>query len=118
MLRSALVDRLAPDASSFLHMFAGNDVMEFPFAASGLTQRLERRQALTTFFAKLAEDIALDGIGQPVVHATSVSEVVRLPGPSRRGRRRVGTGGNRARSRRAKRIRHAEALPILRTLEA
>lgn len=70
MLRDALHDRLVPDATTFLEMFADDGVMEFPFAPPGLTTRLQGKDALAAHLQSLSGLVALDGMSTPTVHQT------------------------------------------------
>jgi ketosteroid isomerase-like protein len=53
MLRGALGDALAPDATNFVDMFAETGVMEFPFAPADGVTRLEGKPALIDYLAGL-----------------------------------------------------------------
>lgn len=69
MLRAALGDRIAADATGFVDMLADDAVMEFPFAPPGLPRRLEGRDAVAGHLAKLARLIAFDRIDPATVVA-------------------------------------------------
>jgi uncharacterized protein len=72
MLRETLSEYLAPNATTFVEMFAQDGVMEFPFAPPGVPQRVEGRPALAAhleYFASL-----VDFTGVSAVHATETAE--------------------------------------------
>jgi uncharacterized protein len=75
MLRKALGNRLAPEAATFLDMVADNVVMEFPYAPPGLATRLEGKAAIAQHLDRLADMIAFDRMGEPIIHATTDPEV-------------------------------------------
>lgn len=77
-LREALGDRIAPEARTFLEMFADDGVMEFPFAPAGTTQYLEGRAALADHLESLSALVAFDRIGDVTVHEMRDPEVVVL----------------------------------------
>lgn len=77
-LRTALGDRIAVDASSFLEMFAEDGVMEYPFAPAGMTTRVEGRNALAAHLKELSKSIAFDHIGTITVHPMSDPDAVVL----------------------------------------
>ena len=83
MLRSALGERLAPGATTFLDMFAKNGVMEFPFAPPGMTARLEGREALAAHLQLLTGMIAFGDMGPPTVHDASDVVVLEFKGRGR-----------------------------------
>lgn len=68
MLRGALGDALAPDAATFVDMFAETGVMEFPYAPKDGVARLEGRPALIDYLAGLGTMIDIVSVGDPVVH--------------------------------------------------
>lgn len=68
MLRGALGDALAPDADTFVDMFAETGVMEFPFAPADGVRRLEGRPALIDYLSGLGTMIDIVSVGAPVVH--------------------------------------------------
>jgi uncharacterized protein len=78
MLRAALGSRLAPDADGFVEMMAEDGVMEFPYAPTGLPQRLVGRQAIGDHLAAVGALISFDAIGKPRVHTTGDPAVVIL----------------------------------------
>lgn len=78
MLRGALGKALAPDAASFLDMFAENGVMEFPYAPPGSVTRLEGRPALAAHLSGLSRLIAIDHMTAPNVHQTTDPNVIVL----------------------------------------
>lgn len=67
MLREALGDRVADDATTFVDMLAKDAVMEFPFAPPGLPNRLEGQGAVADHLVKLARLITFDRIGPATV---------------------------------------------------
>lgn len=70
MLRSALDDLLAPEATTFIEMFDEDGVMEFPFAAPGGVERLEGREQLINYLDALGGSLEIERISAPVVHRT------------------------------------------------
>lgn len=68
MLRGALGDALAPDAATFVDMFAEAGVMEFPYAPADGVARLEGRTALIDYLAGLGTMIDIVSVGTPTVH--------------------------------------------------
>lgn len=78
MLRGALGDRLAADATTFVGMMAEDGVMEFPYAPPGTVRRLEGRAAVERHLASLAGKIAFDAMIDLVVHETRDEGVVVL----------------------------------------
>lgn len=78
MLRRALGQALAPDATSFLDMFAEHGVMEFPFAPPGSTNRLEGRSELAAHLSGLSRLIQIDHVTAPKVHRTTDPNVTVL----------------------------------------
>ena len=83
MLRNALADALAPDATTFLDMLAEDGVMEFPFAPPGMTTRLEGRAALGAHLKMLGGIVAFEAMGAPVVHRASDVFVLEFEGRGR-----------------------------------
>lgn len=69
MLREALGDRVAADATGFVDMLAKDAVMEFPFAPPGLPRQLKGREAVADHLTKLARLIRFDRIGPATVLA-------------------------------------------------
>lgn len=78
MLRSALGNRLDPDAVSFDEMFDPDGVMEFPFAYADLPRRIEGRKALTDHLAMLGTLITFDGMSEPTIIETTDPDTVVL----------------------------------------
>lgn len=68
MLRTALGDNLALDATTFLTMMAEDGVMEFPYHSAGPALRLEGRAAISAHIANIAGMIEIDGFHDLVVH--------------------------------------------------
>jgi ketosteroid isomerase-like protein len=68
MLRQALGDALAPEATRFLDMFAEDGVMEFPYAPPGGVPRLEGRAALAAYLPKVAGMITFEHMTAAQVH--------------------------------------------------
>ena len=83
MLRTALGDRLAPGAATFLDMFAEDGVMEFPFAPPGMTARLEGREALAAHLQLLTGMVAFEDMGPPTVHRAPDVVVLEFEGRGR-----------------------------------
>jgi len=75
MLRKALGNRIAPDATTFLDMVADNGVMEFPYSPSGLPDRLDGKAAIARHLEGLADMIAFDRMGEPTIYATTDPDV-------------------------------------------
>jgi len=75
MLRKALGERIAPDATTFLDMMADNGVMEFPFSPPGLATRLDGKPAIARHLESLGDMIVFDQMGEPTTHATVDPEV-------------------------------------------
>lgn len=78
MLRSALGERIYPDASSFTGMMAEHAVMEFPYAPPGLPVRLDGRDAVASHLEMAANLIAFDRMGEPTVHPSTDPDLVVL----------------------------------------
>lgn len=78
MLRQALGDRLAADATTFVQMMAEDGVMEFPYAPPGAVRRLEGRAAVERHLGSLAGLIEFDRMIDLVVHDTRDAGVVVL----------------------------------------
>ena len=74
MLRGALGDALAPDAATFVDMFAEAGVMEFPYAPADGVARLEGRTALIDYLAGLGTMIDIVSVGTPTVHRSVDAE--------------------------------------------
>lgn len=68
LLRTALGDNLAPDATTFLAMMAEDGVFEFPYLSAGPALRLEGRAAISTHIANLRDMIEIDGFHDLLVH--------------------------------------------------
>ncbi|MDB5537730.1 MAG: phenazine biosynthesis family protein [Devosia sp.] len=68
LLRTALGDSLARDATTFLSMMAEDGVVEFPYLTAGAAPRLEGRAALSAHLASLEGMIEIDGFHDLVVH--------------------------------------------------
>ena len=83
MLRSALGEAVAPDAATFLDMFAEDGVMEFPFAPPGMPARLEGRTALAAHLERLRGMIVVASMGPPTVHRASDVVVLEFEGRGR-----------------------------------
>ncbi|MET0246722.1 MAG: nuclear transport factor 2 family protein [Sphingomonas sp.] len=75
LLRVALGDRIAADATSFLDMLADDAVMDFPYAPPGMTTRLDGKAAIARHLQDLGGQIAFDRMGQPTVFATTDPDV-------------------------------------------
>jgi uncharacterized protein len=78
MLRGALGESIAADASTFVEMFAVDGIMEFPFAPTGGTTRLDGRAAVAEYLQSVASELAFDRMSNPTVHRTSDPRVVVL----------------------------------------
>ncbi|GAB0115912.1 hypothetical protein AcidC75_34360 [Acidisoma sp. C75] len=78
MLRRALGDRIAGEAPTFLEMLADGAVMEFPYAPPGLPERLDGKAAIGQHLASLADVIAFERMGEPIVHPTADPQTVIL----------------------------------------
>lgn len=78
MLKRALSPLLDPEANDFAAMMAEDGVMEFPFAPPDSVQRLVGRAAVATHVARLSEVLALDRVGEPVIHRTQDAGLVIL----------------------------------------
>lgn len=76
MLRAALGERIAEDATSFVEMLAEDAVMEFPFAPPGLPTRLEGRDTIARYLETLAGLIAFDAIGPGRIVASTEDTAV------------------------------------------
>lgn len=68
LLRTALGDTLAPNATTFLEMMAEDGIVEFPYFSAGTAPRLEGRDALSTHLESLEGIIEIDGFDGLVVH--------------------------------------------------
>lgn len=68
VLRMALGNNLAPDATTFLAMMAEDGVMEFPYHSAGPALRLTGRAAISAHLANVAGMIEIDGFHDLVVH--------------------------------------------------
>lgn len=78
MLRGALGEMLAPDATTFVDMFDENGVMEFPFAPAAGVARIEGRAALVDYLSGLGAMVDIDGMSAPLVHHSADPAVVIL----------------------------------------
>lgn len=76
LLRDALGDRLAPEATTLLDMVADDVVFEFPYAPPGGVSRLDGRAALAAYLAGVASLIAIDTLVTTAVHPSTDPEVV------------------------------------------
>lgn len=68
LLRDAMGDLLAPEATTFLDMVADDFVMEFPYAPAGGMGRLDGREALAAYLPKVAGMITIDTLTAEAVH--------------------------------------------------
>ena len=76
MLRAALGDELAPEATTFVEMMAENSVMKFPYAPPGGISRLDGRAAIARYIADLGVDI--ESMSAPRIHRSRENGVVVL----------------------------------------
>ncbi|WP_420606513.1 nuclear transport factor 2 family protein [Novosphingopyxis sp.] len=76
MLSKALGARINADVSTFLEMVADDGVMEFPYSPPGMTKRLDGRAAVAKHLEHLGNLIAIERMGEPIVHPTTDPEVV------------------------------------------
>lgn len=77
MLREALGDLLAPDATTFLEMMAPDCVMEFPFTLPIWTRRVEGRPALAQYIEGLGHTLQIERMTlSRVLHTSEVGVVV------------------------------------------
>lgn len=75
LLRAALGDNLAANATTFLAMMAEDGVMEFPYLSAGPGPRLEGRAALSAHLASLEDMIEIDGFHDLRVHRSQEAGV-------------------------------------------
>ncbi len=68
ILRSALGDRLDPEAKTFPDMLAKDGIMKFPFAPPGGVNHLEGRQAVREYMGGLLRMISIDEMAGLTVH--------------------------------------------------
>lgn len=68
LLRAALGDNLASDATTFLAMMAEDGVMEFPYFSTGPALRLDGRDALRAHLTSLEGMLEIDSFHDLVVH--------------------------------------------------
>lgn len=68
LLRDAMGDLLAPEATTFLDMVADDVVMEFPYAPPGAVGRLDGKAALAAYLPKVAGMITIDTLTAEAVH--------------------------------------------------
>lgn len=86
MLRVALGDSLAPNATTFLEMMAENCVMEFPYTPPGGIPRVEGRAALAKYLSVFDTILQINSMTEAVVYRTTEPDVVILEfGASGRG---------------------------------
>jgi len=78
LLRAAMGNLLATDASTFLDMVDDEIVMEFPYAPPGALPRVEGKPALAEYLPHAASLITIDSMSEPVVHHTQNPNVVIL----------------------------------------
>ncbi|MBX9608612.1 MAG: nuclear transport factor 2 family protein [Gammaproteobacteria bacterium] len=71
MLRDVLGNVLAPEATRFVDMMAEDGVMEFPFAPTGLTSRLDGRATVAAHLASLDGLVAFHAMPVRAVHRTT-----------------------------------------------
>lgn len=85
LLRQALGDHLAADATTFVQMMAEDSVMDFPYAPPGMVTRLEGRAAIQRHLATLVGLIQFDEMIDLVVHRTEADTFVLEFGCTGRG---------------------------------
>lgn len=68
LLRNALGDNLAPNATTFLEMIDKDGVMEFPYFSTGPAHRLEGRNAVANHIKNLGGMIEISVFCDLVVH--------------------------------------------------
>ena len=78
MLRAALGDKLAPEASSFAEMMAVDGVIEFPYAPPGLPRRLEGRAAVKAHLERLVGLIDIERMVGLVIYRAGGPNVLIL----------------------------------------
>lgn len=76
VLKDALGHRIDPAAGNFIEMMAEDFVMEFPYARPGMQPRIEGREAVVAYLMTVAGSVAVDTVGNVVVHETGDPEVV------------------------------------------
>lgn len=78
MLRRVLGDRLKPGAQTFPDMFAGDGVLEYPFAPPGLNTPLAGRTAIVANFARVRKLLRIDSVADVAEIAASDPDTVIL----------------------------------------